>query len=105
MVYGRSGPMSYGLTVHSSVVKVVGSFGCVPVSSCLVWTGVQLQVYRTVRQVYPDRSDGAAVLGTALRYGEVRGARRTGSGSSAFRVRQSAAPRVRVHTYVISVDV
>ena len=24
MVYGRSGPMSYGLTVHSSVVKVVG---------------------------------------------------------------------------------
>ena len=74
MVYGRSGPMSYGLTVHSSVVKVVGSFGCVPVSSCLVWTGEQLatQVYRTVRQVYPDRSDGAAVLGTALRYGGLK---------------------------------
>ena len=28
--------------------------------------------YRTVRQVYPDRSDGAAVLGTALRYGGLK---------------------------------
>ena len=98
MVYGRSGPMSYGLTVHSSVVKVVGSFGCVPVSSCLVWTGVQLQVYRTVRQVYPDRSDGAAVLGTAFCVAVRRGRapRCAGAGVAAGAGLPGA---VRVHTY------
>ena len=103
MVYGRSGPMSYGLTVHSSVVKVVGSFGCVPVSSCLVWTGVQLQVYRTVRQVYPEVYPRCIRIGatarrysvqrSALRYGEVapRGARvAAGAGLPGA---------VRVHTY------
>lgn len=87
MVYGRSGPMSHGLTVHSSVVKVVGSFGCVPVSSCLVWTGAYS--YRCIGQL--DRC--IRIGATARRYSvqrcgtarsAVRGGRR--AGLPAFRV-------------------